>query len=231
MKRMIILYCATALASASAAEWQSIFDGKTLKGWKGNPELWSVRDGAITGTTTAGKPLKFNTFLVWQDGELENFELKLKYRIERGNSGIQYRSELKDPEKFIVGGYQADFEAGKKYSGILYEEKGRGILALRGKQVKITAEGKKTAVGDVGDSDAIQAEIKHEDWNDYHILAKGNQLEHRINGLVTMKLTDHQEAKRAMKGILALQIHQGPPMVVQFKDLQLKTLPGKADGP
>ena len=230
MKRMIIFCCATVLASSSAQEWRSIFDGKTLKGWKGNPELWSVRDGAITGTTTAAKPLKFNTFLVWQDGELENFELKLKYRIERGNSGIQYRSELKDPEKFIVGGYQADFEAGKKYSGILYEEKGRGILALRGKQVEITAEGKKKAVGDVGDSDAIQAQIKHEDWNDYHILAKGNQLEHRINGQVTMKLTDNQEAKRAMKGILALQIHVGPPMVVQFKDLQLKTLPGKADG-
>ena len=138
-----------------------------------------------------------------------------------GNSGIQYRS--KDLGNWVVGGYQGDFEAGDTYSGILYEEKGRGILAKRGEQVVIDAEGKKEAVT-VADTKELQANIKKEDWNDYTIVAQGNHLTHMINGRVTADVTDNQPGKRAFSGILALQLHAGPPMTVEFKNVRLKRL-------
>lgn len=215
-------------AASTQAEdgYKSIFNGKDLTGWKGDPELWTVKDGAITATTTPDKKLTFNTFLVYQDSEVKDFELKLKYRIVNGNSGIQYRSKVLDDKKFIVGGYQADFEAGKKYSGILYEEKGRGILALRGQQVVIDQAGKKKVVGSTGDSNKIQEAIKSEQWNDYTIIAHGPYLKHIINGHTTIEIVDQQTGKRAASGALALQVHVGPPMTVQFKDIKIKTLTG-----
>ncbi len=234
-----LLSCAGALlalsmtATGAESGYVSLFDGKTLKGWKGNAGFWSVQDGAITGQTTPDNPTKGNTFIVWQDGELEDFVLRLKYRIipgdERGaaNSGIQYRSKLMNADNWVVGGYQADFEAGKKFSGILYEERGRGILGLRGEKVAIQPDGKKKVVGSVGDSDAIQAAIKKEDWNDYTIVARGNRLAHYINGLQTVAVVDHQSDKAAKSGILALQLHAGPPMKVQFKDIRVKRLGSK----
>ncbi|MEM7236134.1 MAG: family 16 glycoside hydrolase, partial [Planctomycetota bacterium] len=155
-------------------------------------------------------------------GELDDFELRLSYRIVAGNSGIQYRSKYYGDN--VVGGYQADFEAGKTYSGILYEERGRGILAKRGQKVRIDEKGKKNAIGSVGDTNEIQAAIKHEQWNDYIITARGNHLTHTINGHKTIEVIDDHKARRAMKGILALQIHVGPPMVVQFKNIRLKRL-------
>ena len=115
--------------------WQSIFDGKTLAGWDGNPDFWSVQDGCITGQTTAEKPTKGNTFIIWRKGELADFELKLEYKIVGGNSGIQYRSFEVPNEKWVIGGYQGDFEAGDTYSGILYGERYRGILCNRGQKM------------------------------------------------------------------------------------------------
>lgn len=202
--------------------FKSLFNGKDLTGWEGDPALWSVKDGAITGQTTAETKLKQNTFLIWRDGTVDDFELRLKFRIVNGNSGIQYRS--KESPGFVVGGYQADFEAGKTYSGILYEERGRGILAERGQKVVINEGGKKEVTGSVGDSAKIQAAIKQEEWNDYVIIAQGNHLIHKINGMTTIDVTDNDTAKRAMSGILAFQVHVGPPMTVQFKDVQIKRL-------
>ncbi len=230
-------------AAELEAGFKSLFNGKDLSGWDGNPKLWSVKDGTITGITGSDTDTKIdhNTFLVWKGGEIADFELRLSYRIEKGNSGIQYRSKVSGTGKFgpIVGGYQADFEAGKTYSGILYEERGRGILAQRGqktviKEVEETKDGKtqkKTKVevtGSVGDTKEIQAKIKDEDWNDYVVIAKGNHLQHFINGVLTVDVTDEQEAKAAKSGALALQIHTGPPMVVQFKNIHLKKLPAGA---
>ena len=228
MKSLIALL---ALGTLAVAGEKQLFNGKDLTGWDGNPKLWSVKDGAITGTTgSEGETkLKHNTFLVWKDGTVSDFELTFKYRIVAGNSGVQYRSTLQKPGENgpIVSGYQADFEAGKTYSGILYEERGRGILAKRGEKTKIVADadGKKHKVevlGSVGDSNEIQASIKNEDWNEYKIVAKGNHLQHFINGKQTVDVTD-EHSGAAKEGILALQIHAGPAMVVQFKDLLLKT--------
>lgn len=212
------------LASFVSAEepgFVRIFDGQSLEGWEGKPDFWSVKDGAITGQTTAEKPTQGNTFILWK-GELADFELRLKFRIVGGNSGIQYRS--KHIGDFVVGGYQADIDSGPRYIGILYEERGRGILAERGSKVQIGADGKKETVGSTGNPDEIAAAVKKEDWNDYVVIARGNHLVHKINGHVTIEVTDNQEDKRAMKGILALQLHAGPPMVVQFKDIELKKL-------
>lgn len=224
----LLLLSATAFAGDSG--YVRLFDGKTLEGWQGNPKFWSVRDGAITGETTADNPTRGNTFLVWQDGELADFVLRLKYRIipgdDRGfgNSGIQYRSRVADEANWVVGGYQADFEAGPTYSGILYEERGRGILAQRGQKIHIRADGSKEVVGSLGSSEAIQAAIKDRDWNDYTIVARGNRLAHYINGRPTITVVDDQTEKAATSGVLALQLHAGPPMTVQFKDLELKRL-------
>lgn len=219
---------ATNAPKVEKPKWQKLFDGKSLTGWSGLAGHWGVEGGAITGRTTRDNPLKNNTFLVWTNGTVGNFELRLKYRIVNGNSGIQYRSQLMDAEKFIVGGYQADFEAGKTYSGILYEERGRGILAERGQRTVITDEGGKTkvtVVGKLADSKELQANIRDEQWNDYLIVADGNHLMHFINGRMTVDVVDQQAAKAAKEGILALQIHAGPPMVVQFRDVKIKKLP------
>ena len=231
MKSLLTLLTLGTLGTLAFAGEKQLFNGKTLDGWEGNMKLWSVQDGAITGKTgTDGDTkLKHNTFLVWKGGTVGDFELTLKYRIEKGNSGIQYRSKELPAGEFgpIISGYQADFEAGKKYSGILYEEKGRGILAERGQKTKIVTadDGKKHKVevtGSTGASDEIQAAIKHEDWNDYRIVAKGNHLQHFINGKQTVDVTD-EHAGAAKEGLLALQIHVGPAMVVQFKDIILRT--------
>ena len=212
--------------------FQSLFNGKDLTGWAGNPALWSVRDGAITGVTKAEPRLTHNTFLVYTNGEFADFELRLSYRIVAGNSGIQYRSRVLRQGNFgaIVGGYQADIEAGKTYSGILYEEQGRGILAQRGQKTVIRPDPgdankpKVEVVGSLGNSDEIQSKIKPEQWNDYVIIAKGNHLQHFINGLPTVDVVDEQTAKAAKSGVIALQIHVGPPMTVQFRDVRIKPL-------
>ena len=233
MKLHLALVALFAASFVSAGETE-IFNGKDLTGWEGNKDLWSVQDGAITGITppdpaNPGKGIiKHNTFLVWKAGMVGDFELTFQYRIEKGNSGVQYRSKELAPGEFgpIISGYQADFEAGKTYSGILYEERGRGILAKRGEKtvIKPSADGKKPLVevtGSVGDSATIQAAIKDEEWNEYRIVAKGNHVQHFINGMQTVDVTDEDTANAPKEGLLALQIHQGPPMKVQFKNFKL----------
>jgi hypothetical protein len=219
---------------ATNPETKSLFNGKDLAGWEGNTAFWSARDGAIVGQSTLQNPLKGNTFLVWKGGEVKNFELRAKFRLvanndkKSANSGIQYRSKVVDPVNFVVAGYQADMDAGGKYIGILYEEKGRGILAQAGQQVRVSADGAKPKIEVTGvttPAAEILAGIKLGDWNDYVIIADGNRLKQYINGKLTVDVTDTDQTKAAKAGILALQLHAGPPMTVSFKDLQLKTLP------
>ena len=216
--------------------FQTIFNGQDLTGWDGNPKLWSVKDGAITGQTQAESPLKGNTFLIWTGGTTADFELRCSYKItpnnDKGfaNSGIQYRSKVLDPATWRVGGYQADFEAGTSYSGILYDEAGvagkRDIMAARGEKVVWDKDCKKQVAGSVGKSEEIQAAIKKDDWNDYVVIAQGNHLQHFINGRPTVDVTDECEARALKSGVLALQVHAGLPMTVQFKNIRIKTLSG-----
>lgn len=199
----------------------SLFDGKTLKGWSGLTANWTVQDGAITGENKADAPIPQNTFLVY-DNPVKDFELTLEFKINGGNSGIQYRSKVFDKDKFVVGGYQADIDANKRYMGINYEERGRGILAERGEIIAVDAQGKKSRVGSAGDAEALLSQIKWEDWNRYKIVAKGNVVQHYINDQLMSEVQDSEAAKAATEGVLALQLHAGPPMKVQFKNIMLK---------
>ncbi|MFN5184360.1 MAG: DUF1080 domain-containing protein [Planctomycetota bacterium] len=218
----ISLACGSTFAQDKKADPASVslFDGKSLQGWSGLTN-WSVQDGAITGENKADAPIAQNTFLVYEK-PVKDFELTLEFKIVGGNSGIQYRSKLFDKDKFVVGGYQADIDANKRYMGINYEERGRGIMAERGEIVAVDAQGKKSRVGSAGDADALLSQIKWEDWNRYKIVAKGHVLQHFINDQLMSEVQDSESAKSAAEGVLALQLHAGPPMKVQFKNIMLK---------
>jgi len=203
----------------------SLFDGKTLDGWQGDRTIWSVRDGAITGQTTADTKLKENNFLIWKD-EVEDFELRLKFRLEGGNSGIYYRARKRPPGQTKgdpLVGTQADFDASGRWTGVIMEYLLRDVLAERGQKVAIDEQGQKRIVGSVGDPRQLLETVKAREWNDYAIAAKGGRVVLTING-VTMCDLDDRDPKRLTRGWLALQVHVGAPMRVQFKDVFLRRL-------
>ncbi|MEO1844171.1 MAG: family 16 glycoside hydrolase [Akkermansiaceae bacterium] len=213
------------LAPALLAAPEELFNGKDLTGWNGNPEFWKVADGVIVGETTAEKPTKGNTFLIHKGKPVGDFELTLTLRlIGNNNSGIQYRSKVRDEKTWSVGGYQMDIHPSANYVGMMYEERGRGIVAQRGQKVKIGADGKKEVTGEVDKGRKIDIA----QWNDYSVVAKGNVFTHKVNGDVTAIIIDEEEAKRSMSGVLALQLHAGRPMRVEIKDIVLTRHPSKA---
>ncbi|MHC4188633.1 MAG: family 16 glycoside hydrolase [Planctomycetota bacterium] len=215
----------TSRAVAEEGGFKPIFDGKTLNGWQ-TPDIsyWSVQDGTITARATQQHPVTKNQFLVWQFGELDDFELKLKYRIRgtsSANSGIQIRSRVQEDGHAV--GYQADIDLGGRYAGALYDEGGRRMLAERGQKTIIGPDDKMTSTS-IADSDSLFASIKKDDWNDYHIIARDAHIVLKINGKVTAEVIDNDKRDRELSGVLALQLHSGPPMTVQFKDIGLKRL-------
>ena len=226
MKLFYILLTSLLLLSNANGE-KNLFDGKTLKGWNGDPKFWSVQNGSIVGQTTKENPTKGNTFIIWKGGKMNDFDLTLDYKIESGNSGIQYRSFVKPGKNdgWRIGGYQADLEAGDKFSGICYGEGFRGILSMRGQKTTLTVDDKgklKKDTKQFGDSAEIGKAVKKGKWNQYRITAKGFQFTHYINGVKTTELIDNDEKTRRKDGLLALQLHAGPPMKVYFKNIVLK---------
>jgi hypothetical protein len=206
---------------------QALFNGKDLEGWDGNPLHWSVEDGAIVGVNTQENPTKGNTFLIWKGGNLKDFDLTLECKIDSGNSGIQYRSFIKPGEHdgWRIGGYQADFESGDKYSGICYGEAFRGILSLRGDRTTLSRDdsGKLIkSVEKIGETGKLGLAINKKDWNTYRIVADGYRFEHYINGQKMTELIDNDETERREEGLLALQVHAGPPMKVYYRNIRLK---------
>jgi hypothetical protein len=213
---------------------KALFKGDELTGWDGDKRLWSVKDGVVRGETTKENPAKGNTFLIWKDGTLGDFELRLSFRIKGGNSGIQYRSKHLpakegDQNRWVVSGYQAEVEDTPGKVGFLYHERGRGYLCNVGEKVTIGDDAKPKVVGKLGDKAAIGTTYKKSDWNDYVIIARGNHLVHYLNGVQTVDVTDEDPKNSAASGILALQIHAGPPMVVEFKNVRLKQFDAKTD--
>jgi len=202
-----------------------IFDGSSLKGWDGDPDFWSVKDGALLGKTTTEHQPKQNTFLIWRGGQPANFELKLSYKLIGHNSGIQVRSvEMPDVAKWVMKGYQADMDAQQQFTGQWYEERGRGFLAMRG-QFSYIGDGQKAAVvSSVGDNAELKAIIKNDDWNDVHIIARGNTIIQMINGRVTSMLIDDDKAGRKLEGLIGIQVHRGPAMTIEVKNIRIKTL-------
>ena len=229
----------TALAgnAGAAGEWVSLFNGQDLSGWDGDPRLWSVKDGVIRGETTKENPAKNNTFLVYRGGSFDDFELKIKFRILGGNSGIQYRS--KEFDQWRIGGYQAEVINDPVSAGFLYHEGGRGSLVNVGDFLVVDQDGKKRVVGNVNDrQELIQTGYyKPKEWNEYHIVCRGNHIIQYLNDYKTIELIDNDRVVDAgppkdlrgatRTGLLALQVHVGPPMIVEFKDIRVQRITPK----
>jgi len=199
-----------------------IFNGKDLTDWEGDPKYWSVEDGALTGVTDG--TLKRNSFIIWRGGTVSNFEMRVQVKITKdGNSGLQYRSApLPDVGPDVLTGYQCDVVQNRNdYNGMLYEERGRRILAHAGEKVVVDTAGQPWVVGATGS-------IKNftpDEWHEYRVLVVGNHHQHWIDGVMTADLVDHDEKGRRLEGLVGVQVHVGPPMKVQFKNWRIKTLP------
>lgn len=201
----------------------SLFNGKDLSQWEGDEKIWSVQDGAITGETGDAAQLKENNFLIWKGGQPKDFELRLKFKLVGGNSGIYFRAETRvegQTGEPLVGP-QADFSADHRWTGVLMEYTKREILAERGQRVLIETDGKKRIVGSVGDPKELLRAVKDRDWNDYTVIARGESVVLKINGVTMCEVLD-RDPKRTPHGYLALQVHTGPPMKVQFRDIRMK---------
>ncbi len=211
------------------AGFQQIFDGRTMSGWDADPAFWHVEGSTLVGQTTAQSPLKENTFAIWTGGEPRDFELKLEYRISATNSGIQIRSQ-RLPQggaiagKWVLKGYQADIDAANVYTGQIYEERGRGFLALRGQVAYVTPGGVVQVIGSLQrTTDEIKALIRP-DWNQVHLVARGNTLIQILDGQTSSIVIDDDPKGRALGGVIGFQIHVGDPMKVEFRNVWLKTL-------
>jgi hypothetical protein len=217
--------------------YQSIFDGSTLQGWDGDPKFWRAEAGEIIGETTAENKLEENTFIIWRGGEPADFELKLEYRISATNSGIQIRS-VQLPQgstdgrggaikgKWVLKGYQCDIDFENRYTGQIYEERGRGFLAMRGQMTYVPPDGSAPRILgalQVGDDD-LKGIIKVNDWNQAVLMARGNRIVQVLNGHVTSMLIDDDAKGRAMSGLIGFQMHVGQPMKVEFRNIWLKKL-------
>lgn len=215
-----------------------IFDGRTLQGWDGDPRYWRVEDGALVGEVTPATLLQRNTFIVWRGGVVDDFELKASVRItDRGNSGIGYRNEEVPDVRWALVGYQADLDGPKRYVGSNYEERARTTLAAQGQRVVVppappadslralvraNAWTPTRVVEQLGHPDSLDAHVRDGDWNEYHVVAVGNRLRHYVNGVLMSDVTDEDTRNRRMRGLLGMQVHTGPPMKVEYRDLRLK---------
>lgn len=227
MKRFLLGLLSLALITPGFAQdkdaegFVPLFNGKDLSGWDGDPKLWKVEEGLITGICAGPDSPVNNTFLIWRGGQVKDFELKATVRvIGDNNSGIQYRSRpLPESGPWGITGYQLDIHPALEHTGMTYEEKGRGIFGLNGKNVLLDPEGARWLTAE---HEPVKADVTQ--WNDYTIIARGNHLIHQVNGKTTSELIDHDAKGRALEGLLAIQLHRGNANTVQIKDLRLKVV-------
>ncbi len=215
--------CAVSPAAEVEKDFAPIFNGKDLSGWEGEEGFWSVEDGAITGVTTPEHPVKHSTYLMWRGGKASDFELRFQYRIASGNSGVQFRS--RELAGWDIAGYQADFDAPNQWTGCLYDcnaDRER-VVGQRGRKVVVDPDGKRVSTA-IADPDELLGHVKSNGWNDYHVIARGPEIILKINGVVMSHVIDHEKGKAHKSGIFAVQLHGGPPMKVQIKNVRLKEL-------
>jgi hypothetical protein len=218
-----------AVAKLEESGFKKIFDGSSLKGWDCDTNFWRVEGEAIVGETTTEKQPPQNIFCIWRDGKPADFELKMDYRLsgaDTGNSGVQYRSvELPDVAKWVLKGYQADIDARQTFTGQIYEERGRAFLALRGMMSYIGPDAKKGSIGSLGDGDELKKLIKDKDWNEIHIIARGNVIIQLINGHVMSQIIDDDKAGRKMDGLIGIQLHKTTgPMKIEARNIRIKEM-------
>ena len=210
--------------------FKSIFDGKSLAGWEGNPTYWRVENGTLVGEITPASIIKSNTFIIWRGGQPQDFELKLEYRISAdGNSGINYRSTVvPDPvtpeNAFAMRGYQLDIDGKSRYTGNNYEEKGRLFLALRGQTTRVVGTRPPIVLSTFGDSTELGQKVTS-DWNQVHLIVRGNVLMHTVNQQLMSVTIDDDAANRPAAGFIGVQVHVGPPMKVEYRNIRLKEFP------
>jgi hypothetical protein len=224
--------------------FKKIFDGKTLKGWEGDPVYWKAENGSIVGVITPETLLKRNTFIIYRDAKPSDFELKCEVKITKeGNTGINYRSEELLPDlPFALKGYQADIDGAIRYTGQNYEERGRTTLGYRGEIVDVNEQTDpevknnlraysarnawlpRKVTGSLGNSDSLKTKIKSEDWNEIHLIVKGNHLLHYVNGILMSDVTDLDKVNGKSEGWLGVQVHVGPPMKVEYRNIRIKNL-------
>ncbi|MVZ66065.1 DUF1080 domain-containing protein [Sphingobacterium sp. DK4209] len=222
--------------SVGEQSFVSMLDQNSLNGWEGDSTIWTVKDGVLTGEIKPGAELKNNTFLIWKGGEPGDFVLRAKFKIsEKGNSGINYRSERFTELPYALKGYQADIDGKKNYTGQNYEERKRTTLAYRGERAEIgeikegvVAEAKGNAwtnrnvLDTLDNADNLKNAIKSEDWNEIEIVAEGNKLSHYVNGKLMSEVIDNDSKNKSDKGLIGVQVHVGPPMKIEYKDMQIK---------
>jgi len=207
------------LAEETEDGFVPMFNGQDLTGWEGVAGWWEVRDGAIVAESTPEKPCRRSHYLYWTGGEPADFEMRCLYRIAgQANSGIQFRS--KPRPNWDTWGYQADIDTAGAYTGCLYQHE-RGLVAERGQRVVIDQAGRKTITAFATSAELLKA-VKVDDWNEYRILAEGRRIALWINGVLMCEVEDHEEKYALPRGLIALQMHQGPPMRVEFKNLRIR---------
>ena len=238
---LLTIQCSDAIGQSKKDKdgFVKIFNGKNLSGWAGDATYWRVENGNLVGEITPSTLLKTNSFIIWQGGSPADFEIKLEFKITKsGNSGINYRSSLITDVNHALRGYQADIDGANRYTGQNYEERARTTLAYRGERVSVdvlansTDELKdhiknnawlvRTVNGSLGKSDELVKAIKSDDWNICHIVAKGNRLLHYINGVLMSDVTDNDPVNRKSAGLIGVQVHVGPPMKVEYRNIRLK---------
>lgn len=207
--------------SAEEEGFRSLFNGQDLEGWKGDPKLWKVEGGIVIGTCEGPEHFPDNTFLIWQGGKVKDFEFVATMRVVGdNNSGIQYRSRmLPEVGPFAIGGYQCDVHPAIEHTGMTYEEKGRGIFGLNGRNVMLDPEAKRWLIAE---HEPVKVDVS--DWQEYRVIARGNHLVHQVAGKTTSELIDHDEKGRSLEGLLAIQLHRGNPHRVEIRSLKIRTL-------
>ncbi len=207
-------------------DFVSIFDGKTLNGWDGDPAFWRVENGVIRSESTPDNVVTRNTFLVWRGAVVKDFELKAEFRLSGTNSGIQYRShEMPEVGKWVLSGYQADMDVANQYTGGMAEERGRhNSMVARGEMIRVGDDESYKLLGTLGDPNEISSSFVLNGWNTYHIIAQGNILIQIMNGRVSVIMIDEAKKARAMEGVIGLQMHQGPPFTIEYRNLFYRAL-------
>jgi hypothetical protein len=238
---MFFYSCHISKMAISKDGFIQIFNGKNLNNWIGDSTYWHVEDSSLVGIVTPATLLKRNSFIIWQGHMPQDFELRLQYMIsDKGNSGINYRSEMVEGIPYALKGYQGDLNGANTYTGSNYEERKRTTLASQGERtilppVQLSPDSLQTQIkgnqwlpkqvtGSFGSSAELKAIIKANDWNEYRIVAKGNHLQHYVNGVLMSDVTDNDTMNRRFTGYRGVQVHVGPPMRIAFRNIRLKKI-------
>ncbi len=226
MSMILSLSCESANSNKSLKDttiFITIFDGKTFNGWKGDTSVWHIENGCFIGEVTASKQIQSNSFLIYTKSQAGDFEFKAQFKISNGgNSGVNYRSEELADIPYALKGYQADIDGENVYTGQNYEERGRGFLAMRGQNAVINNSTNPFIIKSIGNSDSLKSKIIADDWNEIHLIVKGNNMKHYINGILMSETTDNDATSSKLSGLIGLQVHVSKEMKVAYKNIQIK---------